>query len=155
MKGLGILRGRQGVVLDTMLLIYFFEDQRPQAGVCEQLLTSMADGAFSGVVTPIPVAELLVKPLRGRRADVAQRYRNALNAMPNLTVSVIDQHTGALAGALRAKYNLPLPDLFQVATSMRSPKPTLVTNDRDLKRVSEVDVVLLDDLAATSPASSS
>jgi predicted nucleic acid-binding protein len=147
MKGLNILRGREGVILDTMLFIYFFEDTAPHAASCEQLLNRMADGVFSGVVTPITIAELLVKPLQARRADVAQRYRNAINGMPNLTVSVIDQQIGALAGALRAKYRLPLPDLFQVATALRSAKPTLITNDRDLKRVTEIDVVLLDELA--------
>ena len=36
-------------------------------------------------------------------------------------------------------------ELMQVA--LQSPRPTLVTNDRVLKRIEEVEVILLDDLA--------
>ncbi len=147
MKPIDRLRNRHGVVLDTMVFIYLFEDAGPLAATCQDLLDRMAAGLFGGVVTPITAAELLVKPLKQRRADVADRYRNALAAFPNLSHMALDEDAGCMAAALRAKYSLPLPDLLQAAAALRAPKPTLVTNDRDLARVEEIEVVLLSQLA--------
>ena len=146
MRRLEKLRGREGVVLDTMLFVYFFEDASKLAEVCETLFSNMANGLFEGVATPITMAELLVKPLREKRPDIAPRYRNALAGMPNLRFSGIDHTAGYMAGALCAKYNLPLPDMLQVATAMQSARPTLITNDTALKRVNDAEVFLLEDL---------
>lgn len=140
------LRGRRGVLLDTMVFIYFFEDAPGYANTCESLLTQMAAGLFGGVATPITLAELVVKPLRQNRADVADRYRHALEGFTHLTLLPIDPQAGHMAGALRAKYNLSLPDMLQVASALRFPKPAIVTNDKDLKRVEELDVFVLNDL---------
>jgi predicted nucleic acid-binding protein len=51
--------------------------------------------------------------------------------------------TGLLAGSLRAKYGLPLPDMIQVACAMRSNTPTLITNDTAMEQIEEVEVFLL------------
>lgn len=146
MRGLNRLRGRTGVVLDTMLFVYLFEDTPGFAAKCEAIVEHMARGLFTGVVTPITTAELLVKPIREKRPDLAMHYRNALAGMPNLVHSTIDHEIGAMAGALRAKYRLPLPDLIQVASALKFDHPTLVTNDRALRHVSEVDVLLLESM---------
>lgn len=140
------LRGREHVVLDTMVFIYLFEDSPVYAGACEALIAAAAGGEFSGAVTPITAAELLVKPLRQGRHDIADRYRTALRSMANITMAGITPETGQLAGALRAKYGLPLPDMLQVASALDAPHPTLVTNDRRLSRVLEVDLFLLEDM---------
>lgn len=146
MKRIERLRGREGVVLDTMLFVYFFEDTSRLADACGTLFESMAGGLFEGVATPITMAELLVKPLKENRPDIATRYRNALASMPNLRLSEIDPMLGCIAGALRAKYNLPLPDMLQLATAALSARPTLITNDTALKRVEDAEVFLLEDL---------
>ena len=146
MRRLEKLRGREGVVLDTMLFVYFFEDVSELADACETLFKGMANGLFGGVATPITMAELLVKPLKEKRPDIATRYRNALAGMPNLNLSEIDHTVGCLAGALRAKYSLPLPDMLQVATAIQSERPTLITNDQALKKVDDVDILLIEDL---------
>jgi predicted nucleic acid-binding protein len=146
MRRLEKLRGREGVVLDTMLFVYFFEDVSELADACETLFKGMANGLFEGVATPITMAELLVKPLKEKRPDIATRYRNALAGMPNLGLSEIDHTVGCMAGALRAKYNLPLPDMLQVATATQSARPTLITNDLALKKVEDAEVFLIEDL---------
>lgn len=146
MRAIEKLRGRRGVLLDTMVFIHFFEDSPPHAETSERLLRQMAEGSFAGVVTPITAAELLVKPLRQKRMDLADRYRNALGSLTNLTHVPLSPDVGYMAGALRAAYGLPLPDMLQVAAAMLYPKPAIVTNDKALRRVAEVEVFLLDEL---------
>ena len=36
-----------------------------------------------------------------------------------------------MAGSLKAKYGLPLPDMFQVAAALAQPANAIITNDRD------------------------
>ena len=139
------LAGRRGVVLDTMILIYLFEDHPVFGGLCESIVEAACNGTFHAVVTPITTAELLVKPIEKDRPDLADHYRHALAGMRNVSLISLSAETGFVAGALRAKYGLPLADMFQAAVAMQGPKPTLISNDKALRKVREVNVLLLED----------
>ncbi|MEW6441160.1 MAG: PIN domain-containing protein [bacterium] len=139
------LAGRQGVVIDTMIFIYLFEAHPVYADRSEEIIGRMSEGSFSGVVTPITAAELLVKPLKQRRPSVADRYRNAIRSLPNVTLPDIDTEVAFLAGSLKAKYGMPLPDMFQAAMALCFPAQTLITNDRAMRKVKEISVFLLDE----------
>ncbi len=139
------LKGVRQAVLDTMVFIYLFEDDPVYGAPCERLLKEAAVGVFSGIVTPITMAEILVKPLKNKRSDIADRYRQALRNLPNVQPCVFNLETGMMAGALRAQYGFPLPDAMQAAAALQG-GGVLVTNDRALKRIKEVRVILLSDL---------
>lgn len=146
MKLPALLQGGRDVILDTMVFIYLFEDNPTYASVCEWLLQQAAHAVFTGAITPVTTAELLVKPLQSQRSDLARRYRDALSCLPNVRLVNLSPETGFMAGALRAKYNLPLPDMMQVAAAMEMDSTALISNDRSLQRVREVKVILLDSL---------
>lgn len=105
-----------------------------------------AEGVFTGVITPVTAAELLVKPLQSKRTALADHYRAALHSLPNIRLVDISPEAGVMAGALRAKYNLPLPDMIQAATAIEINSTALISNDKALQRVKEVNVILLDSL---------
>ena len=67
--------------------------------------------------------------------------------MPNISDIKFDAKIGFMAGSLSAKYGLPLSDMFQAAAALAQPAKTIITNDRDIQRVREIDVFLLNDLA--------
>ena len=138
MKLPSLLHGGHDVVLDTMIFIYLFEDDQKYGRLCEWLLQQAADGAFSGVITPVTAAELLVKPLQSKRTTLADHYRDALRSLPNVHMATLSPDAGFMAGALRAKYNLPLPDMIQVAMAMERNSTALISNDKALQRVKEV-----------------
>jgi predicted nucleic acid-binding protein len=56
-------------------------------------------------------------------------------------VAVLD----TVAGALRAKYRLPLPDMLQAACAIQH-GAALITNDKALHAVTEIPIVSLDEL---------
>ena len=141
-----LLQGGRDVVLDTMIFIYLFEDDKKYGRCCEWLLQQAADGAFTGVITPVTAAELLVKPLQFKRHALADRYRDARRSVPNRHLVGGAPEAGWMAGALTAKYNLPLPDMIQVATAMERNSTALISNDKALQRVKEANVILLDSL---------
>lgn len=137
------LVGATGVVLDTNVFIYCFEDSPEYGAVAEYVIAEAARGRFRGAITPVTIAEMLAKPLQANRGDLAARYRSVLMGLHNIEPVVLDADTGAMAGALRAKYRLPLPDMLQVAAAMRGARPTIITNDEAIGRVTEVAVISL------------
>lgn len=50
------------------------------------------------------------------------------------------------AAEVRARYNLQLPDAFQIATALATGCDTFLTNDAQLKRVSDLRVVVISEL---------
>jgi predicted nucleic acid-binding protein len=141
------LRPGQAVVIDTNVLIYLFEDHPVFGAVAEYVFERMAAGVFAGLLTPVTVAELLVKPLREGRVDVADRYRRAIRHMGGVSLVSLDAETAVLAGALRAQDGLPLPDMFQVAVAMRQAAPAILTQDAQIRAVEDLAVYTLDDFA--------
>jgi predicted nucleic acid-binding protein len=47
---------------------------------------------------------------------------------------------------VRAKYNLKLPDALQVAIALEASCEALLTNDAQLKRVTELRILVIDEL---------
>lgn len=58
----------------------------------------------------------------------------------------IGLQVGETAARLRADYNLRLPDSLQLAAALTHGCDTFLTNDAQLKRVIELQVLVLDDL---------
>ena len=142
------LRGARRAVLDTMVLIYYFEDSETYGDLAASIIGDAAREVFEAIITPVTAAELLVKPLQSGRPDIADRYRTAMAHLDNTSRCSLSCDTGCMAGALRARYDLPLPDMFQVALAMKNGSCALITNDKALGRITEVPVVLLDDLSS-------
>ncbi len=133
-------------MIDSMVLIYLFEDAPKYAALCDRILKEVTEWRYRGVITPVTVAELLVKPLENDRKDIADTYRRGIRSLPNIELASMTFETGCLAGALRAKYHLPLPDMIQTAFALQSFKPAMITNDKALRRVQEMQVFLLDEM---------
>jgi predicted nucleic acid-binding protein len=139
---------KHGVVIDTMVFIYLFEDHNDYAERCEHIIGRMSEGLFTGVVTPITAAEILVKPLKQEHFAIADRYRDAIKNLPNVILPEINIEIAFMAGSLKAKYAMPIPDMFQAAMALYFPAQALITNDRAMQRIKEIDVFLLDKMFA-------
>ena len=142
------LCGARSAVLDTVVLICHFEDSAAYGDRAESVLREASNEVFEAIITPVTAAELLVKPVQADRPDTADRYRTAMAHLENASRCDLSWNAGCMAGALRARYGLPLPDMFQVAVAMETGSCALITNDRDLRQVDEIPIVLLDDLTA-------
>ena len=90
MNPIKALDGKKGVVIDTMVFIYLFENHPDYADRCEKIIGRMGEGFFYGVVTPITAAEILVKPLKHNVSSIADLYRNAIRNLPNVAFPSLD-----------------------------------------------------------------
>ena len=139
------LRRHERVGLDTSVFIYHVERTTPFATPAGFILDELARGTFAGVTSVITLMEVAVQPLQVGRADAALEYDALLANYPNLAVVDITRAAAWRAAHLRARYRLRAPDAMQMGTCMEHNATAFVTNDRDLRRVMELEVLLLGD----------
>jgi predicted nucleic acid-binding protein len=140
------LRGHSRVGLDTSVFIYHLEGSSRYAPSVETVFDALAAGSFSGVTSVLTLMELTVRPLQLGRPEVADEYEVILANYPNLTIVEIGRSTARRAAELRADYRLRPADALQVAACLRAGATAFLSNDRDLGRVSEIQVLVLEDL---------
>jgi predicted nucleic acid-binding protein len=98
----------------------------------------------------LTLQEVLVKPLREGRKDIAERYREVLTNSANVRLHDVDQSVCETAARLRAKYTwLRTPDALQLATAIEHDAEIVVTNDDRWRSVSEVVIFVLKDFIDT------
>ena len=85
-------------------------------------------------------------PYRKSRFELAQRFFERIVNGRSTTYVPLDPKIACKAAELRAHYNLLLDDAFQLAACLVGDCDAFLTNDRDLKRVEEVSVLLLDEI---------
>lgn len=133
--------------LDTSLFIYHIEAVEPFAVAAEAVLRSFSQRLAIGITSVLTLTELLVKPLAAGRPGLAARYEELVREMPNMAVVDIDARIARRAAELRAAYRLQTADAIQIAAALEHGATAFITNDRALRRVSDLAVILLSDLA--------
>jgi predicted nucleic acid-binding protein len=133
----------QRVFLDTAPVIYFVENNPSFAPNVQKVFQRLDDSKLTGVVSPITLAECLVAPYRLGQPDVAQAFSDLLAGSENVLFFPIDEITADKAAELRARYNLTLTDAFQLAVALQSGCDAFLTNDSDLKRVTEIPIIVV------------
>jgi predicted nucleic acid-binding protein len=89
---------------------------------------------------------VLIQPLRQSNVVLQQDYRDLLLHSANFQTLSITPEFAERGAELRARYNLRTPDALQVASGLVAGCEAFLTNDRGLQRVTELRVLVLDDL---------
>jgi len=99
--------------------------------------------ALTSVLT---LVEVLVQPLRVGNTDLAQEYHDILVMRDDYRLVEISTDIAISAAAIRARYSLRTPDAIHVATAIKMGCDAILTNDRDFRRVTDLNGLVLDDL---------
>jgi predicted nucleic acid-binding protein len=132
--------------IDTVAFIYHIEAVPAYRDLVGPFFLALERGAFHAVTSVVTLMELAVQPLRLRQPEVADEYEIRLTNFPHLTVLPVDRHIARGAAELRAQYRLRPADSLQMATALLSGATAFVTNDRELTRVPDIDVLILESL---------
>ncbi len=87
--------------------------------------------------------EILTGPKKKGRADIAAEYEYRLRKFPNLSIIGINERIVWLSSDLRAKYGTTAPDAIHIATAIDAGVAKFITNDKALKKVTEIKIELL------------
>jgi len=134
------------VGLDTMVFIYHFEENQLYSPLTFSIFESLEKGNFNAVTSILTLLEILVKPKRENNSILTERYKLLFETFPNLQVKSLDENIADIASSLRANYNINVPDAIQIANSLEAKADIFITNDATLKKITEIKVLLLDEM---------
>jgi predicted nucleic acid-binding protein len=140
------LRGVTSLGLDSAPLIYLVEDHPRYADQVDEVAHRISHGHLVGVTSVISLGEVLVQPLARGDERLRQRYHDLLLQSVGFRTLAIDAALAERAAELRARYGMRLPDALQIAVAIDEGCEAFLTNDRRLARVTELRVLVLDDL---------
>lgn len=133
------------VAIDTSIFIYHFEIDLRFFDLTTALFSLFSEEKFSMVTSTVTLAETLTKPFANKDEIGAAQLQLAFAQMKNLRICPIDNDLAITAAMIRSQYQLRLPDAFQLAAAKICGAKIFVTNDLNLKRVKDFEVICLSD----------
>jgi predicted nucleic acid-binding protein len=140
------LEGVTSLFLDTAPVIYYVEENPQYFATVEIVFNRIHNGEIMAVASPVTLAESLVIPYRLGQTELQQEYTDLILSNNRIFLVEINDDTAQKASQFRAKYNLKLPDAFQVAVALAAGCEALLTNNGAFRRVTEIRAIALDDL---------
>jgi predicted nucleic acid-binding protein len=112
--------------IDTAPFIYFVERHPVYLQPVQKIIRKIDAGMPQGYSSVITLTEVLTRPLH---------FHNA-----------VDGGIASHAAELRSRYNLRTPDALQIAAVLSTGCDAFLTNDKKLKQITELRILVLDDL---------
>ncbi len=132
--------------LDTAPVIYYVEENAHYLPLVAAVFDRLDNGSLIAITSPVTLAECLVIPYRADQSELKHAFTDLLTGGSNTEFVPLGQEIAKQAAELRAKYNLSLTDAFQVAAALTTGCDAFLTNDATLKRVTELDMLVLDEV---------
>ncbi len=138
------------ICLDTMVFIYHFESHPRYRSATLAVFESIERGEISAVTSVLSLLEVLTGVRKAGNPALEKQYRWVFRSFPNLKLIPVDEEVAEEGSWLRAKYGIRTPDAIQIGAALVSGSDGFVTNDTTLKRIEEIDVLVLESLLAKS-----
>ena len=133
--------------LDTAPVIYFVENNPTYFSLLKPIFTKLDEGSIQAVTSPITLAECLYYPYKNNDKNLVKVFYDRLITGQNVRLMSITADIANYSAHLRANYNLGFADAFQVATAIASGSDIFLTNDKQLKRIQLLNVLILNDFS--------
>jgi predicted nucleic acid-binding protein len=140
------LGGVNRLGFDTSPVIYFVEANPKYDLLLVEIFQRIAKGTLRGVTSVITLTEVLVQPIIHNQTLLQQEYRDLLHRSRNFTTISITSSIAERASHLRARHRLRTPDAIQIAAALETGCEAILSNDRDLRRATELRILILDEL---------
>ncbi len=141
----------QRLYVDTAPFIYYTERREGYVETMHTIFLAVAQGQIHVDTSVITLVETLMKPLQNHDLPLAERYRQMFYRTQHVTLLPLSASVAERAADLRARYNLRTPDALHVATALDAGCDAFLTNDRGIKRVTDIRVLVLDELDRDPP----
>lgn len=151
MKISDALKGVQQLGVETSPYIYYVENHPGYADKVDAVFRLTEAGAIGLTTSVITLTETLVKPIQAGDQSLVAAYRELLSETEFIRLIPITSELAEKAAHLRARYNLRTPDAIHLVTAIEAGCEAFLTNDLALKRVTELRVLVLDELILDVP----
>ena len=140
------LKGVTRLFFDTAPVVYYFEQTSPYTEKITKIFDALGQKLFIGVFSPVTLAECLVFPVRQNDLALQKLYYDLIAASYDSPFFETSRTIAKEAARFRAVYNLSLTDAIQIATAIEAGCDAFLTNDKALRRVTEINTLVLEDL---------
>lgn len=131
--------------IDSMCFIYHFEVNKSYGEIVKQIFLQLQKNKLTAATSTITIAEILSFEKLQKDRVLFEQTKTRLRQTPNLEIIPVDETISEIAAIFKCKYNIALPDAIQVATAVASGQEAFITNDRGLKKIKEIKIVILND----------
>ena len=145
---MGLVEKVQGklVGVDTSIFIYFIEKKNPAyIQTLREFFKKNKDGKIRLVTSTITLLEVLVQPFKQSRYDLVEKYKKILEESEYIELVDFNTLISEIAAKIRAKSGIRTPDAIQIGTSVHSNADYFLTNDKRLKTVEDIPIIILED----------
>jgi len=132
--------------LDTAPIIYFVQSNSHYLLRMKVIFKMLEEGKFTLVTSPMLIAECLVAPCKNVSLQLQQAFTDLLTEGQNTELIALDLWCGKIAADLIARYHLRLADALHLAAAICAGCDAFLTNDRKLRCVRELKVLMLQEL---------
>ncbi len=141
-----IFRGVKRLGIDTSPLIYYIEENPNYDKVINEVFRHFELNEFEINVSALALTEVMSYPIQLGNSEIATLYYSFLTETTGIRVVTAGVEVSCRAADLRAKYSLKTIDAIHLATAVESGCDAFLTNDFTFKRITEIRVLILDDL---------
>lgn len=132
--------------LDSAPVIYYVERNQAYFAKLAPFFERLDAGELTAVSSPITLAECIFYPYKRNNLKLATQFRVLLTQSPTVRFVATTDEIADASARLRARYNLGFADALQAATAIYAGCDLFLTNDIKLKRIIELNVVVLEDI---------
>lgn len=137
------LSGVDLLCIETAPFIYYTENRPIYFDKMRAIFDRMNEGQFEVLCSVITLSETLNKPIESNDQRLINAYNSLFENTYGITLVSVNKSIARRAAGLRAQYNLKTPDALHIATALETGCQAFLTNDIALKRVTEMQVLVL------------
>jgi len=135
----------KSIYLDANIFIYLLEGYAEYVPLLKQLFDLIDQRKLLAVTSELSLAETLVKPIADKNATLQAVYKSVIQTSDQLNAVPISREILIKAAQIRTQ-TLRLPDAIHLATAMISGCRVFLTNDKQLKKIEDIEVVLISEI---------
>jgi predicted nucleic acid-binding protein len=121
------------IFLDSNIFIYLIEDEGPRGRQASELVQRMSVRRDEVITSVLTLGEVLTKPIREGRHDLAEEYEHLLSS-PGMDLAEFGRDAARLYASIRVDKTIKPPDAIQLAVAASVKCDLFVTNDQRLSR---------------------
>lgn len=143
-----LLASQSKIALDSSCFIYHIEKNRKYIELTRIIFKELLPKAsIQAIGSTLIITEILTKPYKLNRSDLALAYKTLIQAIPNFDLFAPNEQICDHAAQIRSKYGFKTPDAIHVATAIEESASAIVGNDKKWKKVKEIKTIILEDFA--------
>ncbi len=146
LKLLTELKGINSIAIDTAPFIYYMEEHKNYMEAIDPLFAHISQGNIIAYTSLVTLIEVLIKPIEEKNRKLMDKYVDLLTNSDNLVLTDIDRNVAVESAKLRAKYKIKIPDAIQLGSDLINGVNAFITNDGNLKKITEINIIILDDV---------